>query len=166
MCIMFWIIIILFRVIDGSMKNFKAFFRWLYVGKHKYKLSNVEWVELRCILTPTSTLRAFTIQGTFIRTIEFPVHNLDIIQSKCKSMVHVCSYTSNWQLCSTCSSLIAVIQKLAEEHIPQELSKVNISRLVYYSQHLYWMYVTFTKLCCSTLDDPRCFRLCCPFPER
>lgn len=23
----------LFRVIDSSMKNFKAFFRWLYVGK-------------------------------------------------------------------------------------------------------------------------------------
>ena len=23
----------IFRVIDGSIKNFKAFFRWLYVGK-------------------------------------------------------------------------------------------------------------------------------------
>ena len=27
--------ILSFRVIDKSMKNFKAFFRWLYVGKNK-----------------------------------------------------------------------------------------------------------------------------------
>lgn len=31
----------LFRVIDSSMKNFKAFFRWLYVGKLSTNINQI-----------------------------------------------------------------------------------------------------------------------------